>query len=335
MAIESDEDDDILAMALALTKTPDAPGRPKPLIKPKKEERLQLDQKLCKHILSLQSLKRERPFDQDHCQTLRDHMVLGTFNWELVLLGLIHYNGAWHRCNGQHTAMAALSAIIADKEFVPGYVKVLTYRAETLEQVRRIYASFDTNKPRTSAHLLAVLTEGSSLERQITLPYLQKYAAGFRHWQYGPREAGRQRHSPETLIRHFQSTRYNALLLAVHSVATKKVTDQNRFSLLSGCVAAMFECFDKQPRKGPEFWGKVLSGLNMASDTDPAFWLRTMYSTVHLRKARQNKGWKQYSQEDNYRLSIVCFNKWLQGDKALRLAVPNERIEALKPEDLK
>ena len=330
-----DEEDDILAMARALAKSPDAPGRPKPLIKPKKEEIVPLNKALCKRVLGLESLKRERPFDQDHAQTLRDHMILGTFNWELVMLGLIQYNGTWHRCNGQHTAMAALSAILADESFVPGNVKVLTYKAESLEQVRRIYASFDTNKPRTSAHLLAVLTEGSALERQITLPYLQKYAAGFRHWQYGPREAGRQRHSPETLIRHFQSTRYNALLLAVHSVATKKVSESNRYGLLSGCCAAMFECFDKQPRKGPEFWTKVLSGLNMTSDSDPAFWLRTMYSTAHIRKARQSKGWKQYSQEDNYRLSVLCFNKWLQNESATRLSIPSERIEALRPEDIK
>lgn len=293
----------------------------------KNRKTVELDTKFAANFLDYPEFvvndeKVDRNRSDDHVIYLARAMQSGGFLWEQVNLVLCHLEGNSKptRLNGQHTAWARLVAEeqgLDPKTRCP--VQLLQYQAETVEDMRRLYASLDRGRPRSTNVVINSYLAGTEDFPDTAKPILRLLSQGLGSWLW-----------PEAHIRklHGGDDRAYLLLKDHHKVALavagflKGAAPRDQMHLTRApVVAAMFETFNKAPQIAYEFWRDVRDGLGINDKEDPRRTLRDWLMTNNLSKSRSNGDIKVVISEAMYRACIYRWNDYRSNKKSKNVKI--------------
>ena len=225
-----------------------------------------------------------------------------------------------YKVNGQHTSWARLH--ISEK--IAPEIRLLTYKASNIEQLKALYSTFDRDKPRTGVHLTRVELVNTAPAHQLWTTTLNIISRGVKLWLY-EKQDDQNRCSPAqlaALITSSYAVPFNTIGLFMQSLSKEGYSQAKR----SAVIAAMFATYSVAPDAALLFWRDTLEGTNL--DKNCARW--------HLRRYLQSTVIRNYSAskrvvnaEEMYRISIVAWNRWRKGEKVSHLRATDERIEAI------
>ncbi len=293
----------------------------------KNRKTVELDSKFAARFLDypefiVDDVKVDRNRSDSHVIYLARAMQAGTFLWEQVNLVLCTVAGTSNptRLNGQHTCWARLVA--EDEGLDPKTrcpVQLLSYEAETIEDMRRLYASIDSGRPRSQGVKVNAYLAGTDEFPNATKSSLRMIAQGIGIWLW---------ESPEVRTLHGAEDRAYLLLKDHHKVAVfvssfldaAKPKDQKHFKR-APVVGAMFATFDKAPQIAYDFWRDVRDGLGITDKQDPKRVLRDWLMQASLAKSQYNGDLKTVTQEAMYRACIYCWNNHRANQKSKGLRI--------------
>ena len=279
-----------------------------------------LTQDKSAEYIDLPIFQGEREISESHVQVLLDKMIAGTFNPQLVILASCSYNGQTYKINGQHTCWA--------KFFLPQYtpeVEEQIYEADSMEQVKLLYNSFDSNKPRHESHRLKIFLSGEDSIEGISSHTLGHIASGIRIWHYYSKEENkraRAEHLSE-LIR----SKYPTLVQTVGNYWQSLTQNQQTGLKRAPTMAAIIGTFQRDSGAAMIFWNAVATGAEL-KEGDPRLALRNYILTVTLH-AGKNNGKKAVDNDSLFWVCILAWNKWRCKGTLNSIRVPKERPEIL------
>ena len=215
----------------------------------------------------------QRPLNKRHVEELRDKILDERFHMGLV--AYVEWKGTRQLANGQHQG----EGVIGANKSIP--IVELTFTAEendTAEDVARVFAQFNTDKPRT--------------RQDIAWIYGVQY--GMAEW---PRKVVSLCNTALGYIENVSangvillSKDANALLLGKHRGACRFVhyllcegdTKNPKHLMRSPVIAAVISTWKKDTADAQAFWEAVRDG-DMLKKVDPAFRLREWLKTVAVR----------------------------------------------------
>lgn len=271
--------------------------------------------------------KVDRTLDNDHVVHLAREMVGRSFLWEQVTLVIGELEGREYRLNGQHTAW---SRLVAQEQGLPDDtrcpVQLHRYTCQSMDDMRRLYASLDAAKPRSQQDKIAALLVGSEAFRGYKRGHLALLAQGLALWKWS---------SGTTRGLHRASERAYLLLKDYHKVALvagaimreSKPSDY-RHMKRAAVMAAMLATCEKAPQIATEFWRTIRDGLGMQDREDPRLVLRNWLLTSSMSGADGAMGKsKVVGNEEMYRACIHAWNAFRANRriKQLRVALTEER----------
>lgn len=222
----------------------------------------------------------------------------------------------WYRVNGQHTS--TLFARIADTIDVDLFVTVEVYKAETLEDVSRLWSTFDDKlASRTTSDINHSFAQTVEELRDVPRRLVDACVSGISLHKAGSRggEMARICGSPqeraEQVIEHAEFVRWVADLL--EKPETKHLSR-------AGVVAAMFATYSKAKKMAAEFWQAVRDETGATPDCPDrqlAKWLGQVV-VWHLAELPGVKSRRADSRE-MYVRSIHAWNAFRRGEKLERL----------------
>lgn len=274
-----------------------------------------------------QKVDRER--SDRHIITLTRAQLGGTFLWEHVNLVLCKVEGQSKpiRMNGNHTSWARLQA---DEEGLPKNtscpVQLLMYHAKTMEDARRLYASLDRGRARSSGVVINSYlagTEAFAGFKKATIRYL---AQGVGVWLW---ESGTERtlHGSDDRAM-LMLEKYHKQAIQVGTILKECQTKDSMHLRRAPVIAAMFATSQKAPQIAYDFWRDVRDGLGITDKDDPRYVLRNFLLTATLAKGVSNQDMKAVGQEYMYRSCVYKWNDHRAGKKARAIKVD---LEANRP----
>jgi hypothetical protein len=228
--------------------------------------------------------------------------------------------GSEYRMNGQHTAWARLGM----PDIWPCPVRRIKYEADTIADMRRLYASIDRGKGRSSSNVLDSYLAGTELFAGTSRRLLHAIAAGFDLWQHGYGSG-----KPKDEVAFKLQTSFADITRKV--LGYYKTGSKNDRMMRASVVAAVYETFTKLPTKAADFWDPVRDGLGFTGVNDPRKRLRELYDHVIVMGFRRrtslsgrNAGGTEraMSSEDLYRAGIYCWNCWREGREMKAIKTP-------------
>ena len=262
----------------------------------------------------------EREVSDTHVQFLYDEMRRGTFNPLLVMLSTALYENAVYKINGQHTCWAVINM---PKTFSM-QVREIRYRVTSKDQLKILYSTYDRLKARTDSHVAKVFLSDTAASEGIWSSNLSRLASGFAFW-FIESPAIRTKTAPEQIAStiqydHAELFRTVALFVQEHY--------QDKLALRQPCIAAMFATFERVPTKAAEFWGPVLTGLDISTKTDPRKILRDTFDRVSTRISSSDR--RYMNNEDLYRVCLNAWNKWRKSESVkATLRAPDTRPKVI------
>lgn len=252
--------------------------------------------------------KVDRVLDENHVILLEREMKAGSFLWEQVNLVICNCEGATYRLNGQHTTWARIYA--EEHHSLPTGarcpVQLLKYEAATIADMRRLYASLDSAKPRSQANKIAALLLGTKDFPGYRKKDLNLLAAGLGIWKW-PNLTARTIHKAQdraTLL----LTEHKKIALGTGTIIREVKPADVKHIARAPVVAAMLATFDKAQQFAGDFWRAVRDGVNLADKEDPIYVLRHyLFTTTVSTVSSGTTDTKVVSQEEMFR---ACLHAW-------------------------
>jgi hypothetical protein len=214
--------------------------------------------------------KVDRAKSDSHVIYLARAMQGGSFLWEQVNFVLCDLDGNTKptRLNGNHTSWARL---VADSEgFDPKIncpIQLMRYKAETIEDMRRLYASLDRGRPRTHGVVIGSYLAGTEDFPDTSTKILRLLAQGLGVWLW-PETSVRKLHGGDDRAYLLLKDHHKAALAVAAFLKGSGMREQMHLTR-APVVAAMFETFNKAPQIALEFWKDVRDGLGIQDKDDP------------------------------------------------------------------
>ena len=274
---------------------------------------VEMDHEFCKWLLELTAFDPDRPLDENHVKHLNNAMKRGTFMPEQVMIITCSLDGTEYRMNGQHTAWARWD--MPHDYRCP--IQHLRYKAETENDMRRLYASIDRLKPRTTGNIIVSYLFGTPEWKGTSRAVLRKMAEGMSFWKWSGKH---EQHLHDADDRAF-------LLMTDHYDLARKVAafleasagKDGRHVQRRPVVAAMFATFSKSANAATEFWSAVRDGVGFGDKHDPRLVLRNgLLSASIAVGAGAAAEKKSVSSEEMFRWSIQAWNAW-RNEQPLKL----------------
>jgi len=210
----------------------------------------------------------DRPLKNAHVDYLVQSMRRNTFHPEWVNLVICKCDGKTYRMNGQHTAWARLE--MPKSWECP--VTVLEYKAESMDDMRILYASIDRSSPRTRANVITSYLAGTEEFDGVKAVTMRVVPQGFALWFWKTKNE-RRLHDGDDVAVLLKTDHYD-LARKVCSFLDDHTARDQRHILRAPVVAAMFATFNKAPQVALEFWGPVAAGTGIEKLGDPRLKLR-------------------------------------------------------------
>ncbi len=288
----------------------------------KNRKTVELDSKFSAQFLDypefiINDEKVDRNRSDSHVIYLARAMQAGTFLWEQVNLVLCSLEGSSNpiRLNGQHTCWARLVA--EDEGLDPKTrcpVQLLRYEAKTTEDIRRLYASIDSGRPRSQGVKVNAYLAGTEEFQDVSKGTLRLMAQGIGVWLW-PEYDIRALHGAEDRSYLLLKDHYKVASAVAAFLESAQPSEQKHFKR-APVAAAMFATFNKAPQIALEFWKNVRDGLGIQDKADPQRILRDWLMQASLAKSLYNGDLKTVSQEDMYRACIYRWNDHRAGRKS-------------------
>lgn len=283
---------------------------------------VELDHEFATEVLEMSEFSSDRPLDDNHVVRLKTAMERGTFLPEQVLIVTCMLAGKEYRMNGQHTCWARIQ--MPESYRCP--VQHLRYRAETHNDMRRLYASIDRMKGRHTGNIVVSYLFDTPEWMGVSRRTLMRLSEGLSFWLW---ESGHSRQMRDGDDRSF-------LLMTEHYQLARKVAtfldasngDGGKHVRRRPVVAAMFATFGKAAAPSDEFWTAVRDGTGFGSKTDPRLVLRNNLVGASIGVgigATTEK--RSVSAEEMYRWCVQSWNTWRRGDpmKQLKAMLAHDR----------
>jgi hypothetical protein len=203
----------------------------------------------------------------------------------------------------------------------------LKYTAQTINDVRILYATFDRGAPRTRGDVINSYLVGTGQFSNTPPTLIKSIAEGFSFWQWESNH-DRLRHTGDDVAFLLQ-TKYKDL--------TNKVLEfcESHPKILSvpfmrkaAVMAGMFETFSLVHKDSEDFWYAIKVGAGLSAD-DPRLKLRTLLMITNTQKNTASPNEKKVaSSETLYRNIITAFNYWRSGETLKNLRVTAKRQRA-------
>lgn len=269
----------------------------------------------------------DRNLRDAHVTYLLSAMQRGTFHPEWVqIVSCVcdeknsgNSKGTEYRMNGQHTAWAR---IYMDNDW-PCPVRWLVYRAATVQDMRRLYASIDRGAARNFGNVINSYLAGTSQFKGIGQDRLKRIVAGFAFWHLGgtAKNAANKIHPDD--IAYLVQTEHTELTAIVAAFCqTLKSGMHTQMVMRSPVIAALYETFNVLKIKSAEFWEPVRDGTGLESKNDPRLRLRNLLMTTNI-EDRANRR-RLVDPEELYRICIHAWNAWRRGVELSNLRGPTD-----------
>ncbi len=281
-------------------------------------DRVLFDYNKAQEYIDLPFFKAERYVRPDHVRDLAEHMKRGTFNWNNVMLVSAWFKGVRYKINGQNTSWAIFEAKV-DTESVNEHI----YKVEDEDQIRKLYATYDSHLPRTQSHLNQIYLVNTPAAEGLNLNVIKSISSAVKFWRIPDREAQRAVKADElcALISNNYPTIFQVVGNYYHDHKSAKIMGSQPVT------ATLFETFSVSVEKATLFWDSVCDGVSFDCPNDPRYRLREFLLEVAINTTGL-KAKKVVSAEAVYRVVIYCWNKWRDGEKISQLRIPQHRPKA-------
>jgi hypothetical protein len=274
-----------------------------------KKSKLNFNHPAAERIIDLEEFKGDRILKQKHVDYLIQSMLRGTFHPEWVNIVTCECEDKIYRMNGQHTAWARLDM---PKDYECD-VTLLEYEAETMEDMRILYASIDRSSPRTRANVIKAYLAGTDEFNGLKSHTIQLMPQGFSQW-FWKTPTERHKHDGDDVAYLLKTDHYDLAMKVCAFLDKNAVGLDQKHIRRAPVVAAMFATFNKAPQIAVEFWKPVADGLGIETKSDPRLKLRNelQRSAVdYAGGARSEK--KRVSQEYMFRQCVAAWNAYRDG----------------------
>lgn len=275
----------------------------------------ELSEEFAIEILELKEWKPDRNKDDDWIVHLKTAMERGTFLPELCDIVTCRFKGELYRMNGQHTAWARLA--LNDKKWrCP--VNLLTYRAETEADMRRLYATIDRNKPRTKGQVVIAHLYCTGEWDGFKKNELKLLAEGLGVWKWKTHHERKQHDGDDRA--YLMQTEHHAIAKKVGEFIRTCQIKRDGFLYRAPVCGSMFATFSAHQEISLKFWQAVRDGTGFSQTTDPRLHLRNhlVGTSIDIGKGA-DKDKKRVSGEEMYRWCITAWNYFRDGKQMKNL----------------
>lgn len=293
-----------------------------------KNSKVAFTKEMAERLLQMKAVPWERPLRNNHVSFLIGEMKKGTFLTELATLATCvceELGGDEHRINGQHTAWAR--AELPDADYTPSPITMLKYRAITVDDMRRLYASFDRGAPRTRSNVIEAYLGGTEQFGSVSPTLVKLLASSLAFWLWeSPFMRGQ--HSADDVAYLMQRDHADLVNKVAVFAGESPILLSLDFLRRASVVAAMMETFSKAQKQSEEFWHAVKIGIGFTNADDPRLRLRNALMTCNVMKSTAKEKKKAIDQETMYRWCIAAWNAWRSDEPVKSLRAPNKRHRA-------
>lgn len=280
---------------------------------------VELNHDFATDFLNLPEFSSDRPLDNGHVVRLLTAMKRGTFLPEQVMLisCTLATTGKEFRMNGQHTCWARLE--MDAKYRCP--IQHLRYRAETENDMRRLYASIDRMKARTTGNVVCSYLYDTPEWKAFSKRTLMKLAEALAFWLWDE-DHERGKHDGDDRAYLLMTDHYQLGQKVAKFVEESKGTNTQHIRRRP-VIAAMMATFSKSTPASIEFWTAVRDGTGMGNKGDPRLVLRNNLVTTSIGVgvgATTDK--KSAGSEEVYRWCVFAWNAFRRGDQVKILKAP-------------
>lgn len=283
--------------------------------------RVKLTMEKAEWYINLPVFPGEREVEDAHVQKLYDAMKQRTFNWDPITLAHCLFEGKNWKINAQHTCWARA---FLDGDIDSPDVTELSYSAETEDQMRQLYSTFDAGKDRSANHRTVVLLVNTAPATGLANRIVGRMSTALKFWLY-PKKEEFNRLGPQELSNLIKD-KYVALFQQVGKFwqGNQDAPDIGRMPVL----AAMFDNFAKVPTLAPSFWKPVCDGIGLDSKDDPRWRLRKYLGETTLHRTSENTDKNATDPETMYKTCISAWNKWRLGETVQVLRPTQKRVKS-------
>lgn len=270
----------------------------------------------------------DRTLRDAHVTYLLGAMQRGTFHpeWVQIITCVLdeknggNAKGTEYRMNGQHTAWAR---IYMDEGWECP-VRWMVYRAATLADMRRLYASIDRGAARNFGNVINSYLAGTNQFKGIGQDRLKRLVSGYSFWKLGSTARNAASKLVPDDIAYLIQTEDTELTGIVASFSTTFKTQAHKAMFMrSPVIAALYETFGALKLKGVEFWEPVRDGTGLSSKNDPRLRLRNLLMTSGVEE-RVGSRKRNVDPEEMYRICVHAWNAWRRGDELSNLRGPTD-----------
>ncbi len=250
--------------------------------------------------------------------------------WVNLISAYCKETGLTYRINGQHTCWARKNHDIDwhDKQPV-SQVMTLHYEAKTFEDVRHLYASYDSNRPRTRSHKTNALLIGNDPFVGVSPRLLGKLASGFGFWLWES-HTERARHDVHEVAYLLRTDHADMMRSLGVFGSSSPALIGFKFLTRTAVVAAMCATFNKVRSDSEVFWGALRSGAGMNLG-DPRLKLRNHLMSHGVAGSGVRTDFdKDMDSEKMFRGCLVAWNAFREGKQlrniVVRMDKPRPRV---------
>ena len=257
----------------------------------------------------------DRPLRKSDVVSLAAHMIEGTFMPEEVTLTVCEFDGKTYRMNGQHTANAVLLCEKQDKPVSFNNVRLHTYVADTMEDMRQLYARLDRGRSRTNAQVIVSLLGGVEGVGNLSPKITNLLPNGLAFWQY-ENSHERQLYAGERAALDVLGD-YRELAEQVGAFLSKLNASRNHHGHMfrAPVVAALYGTFEKDAKAAQTFWDSVARGIGYDTEEAPEARLHALLRNTVVGGGRDYRGTRaNVPSEAMYRSCLHAWNKFRAGE---------------------
>jgi hypothetical protein len=290
-----------------------------------KPRTVKVTRSLVNEFVNMDRLPRDRDLSERRLMVYRRVLNAGEFRPVTWASAACAETGSTYRVNGKHTSLMLSELPHLPEDF---FVTVERYSCPTLEDVARLYATFDSREStRTTKEIVnsfaSTVTEFAGLNRSIFA--LVVAAASYHKWGQNYASEHPVAERAELLLDHVDFAAWaNGILFPADGEA-KRSAHLRRAAV----VAAMLVTWTKAKKAADEFWSHVRDEDD--ADRDGASRVLARFLTrVGAKSDFALKGKKMVTFREMYVRCLHGWNAWRKGEDTKLIYYPVAKVPAIQ-----
>lgn len=276
---------------------------------------------LAKQFAEMAAAPHDRPLSERRMMVYRKMLQEGTFRPVTWSCAVCVETGDVYRVNGKHT-----STVLAAMEKLPDfYVTVEEYECDTLEDVARLYATFDSKMAsRTASDInmsfAATVSELSGIPARVINPAVSGMSYHIWHDRTGHHQAAER---AELLMEHPD------FVIWLAEMVSSGEGGNSRSICRQPVVAAMFAGWQKSKSAATEFWTAVRDETGPTPDL-PSRKIAKYLGATSVKNGTGAAKVKAASIREIYVRCLHAWNAWRKGEQTNLKYYPDADIPTAK-----